>query len=90
MTHLDVLDHALKVEAVSLLVKVGVVVDLKARIFENWDVVAPGGGGDKNLLAGGEPLGKELSSDTESTGSRDGLGDGDLYYQKKKKKKVPG
>lgn len=81
MTHLDVVDHALKVEAVGLLVKVLVVVDLKARVLENWDVVAPSGGGDKDLLAGGEPLGKELSSDTESTGSGNGLGDGDLYYQ---------
>ena len=76
--YLDVGDHALKVEAVGLLVKVLVVVDLEAGILEDWDVVAPGGGGDKDLLAGGEPAGKEFTSDAKSTSSRDGLGNSNL------------
>lgn len=62
-------------------------VDLEAGILEDWDVVAPGGGGDKDLLGGREPAGKEFTSDAKSTGTGDGLGNGDLLKKKSKEKK---
>lgn len=62
-------------------------VDLEAGILEDWDVVTPSGGGDKDLLGGREPTGKEFTSDAKSTGTGDGLGDGDLLKKKSKEKK---
>jgi hypothetical protein len=85
--YLDVGNHALKVKSVGVLVKVLVVVDLEAGILEDWDVVAPGRGGDKDLLGGREPTGKEFTSDAKSTSTGDRLGNSNLSTRRIKEKK---
>jgi hypothetical protein len=74
---LDVSNHTLEVETDSLLVVVAVLLDLKTGVVEDSLVVSPRRLRDVDLLLAREELGEESSSDTKSTGTRDGLGDGD-------------
>jgi hypothetical protein len=76
MTHLDVPLHTLEIEPDSLLVKVAVLLDLQSRVFGNGDVVSPSRGGEVQCLGTWVESGKEGSTDPQSTGTRDGLGDG--------------
>jgi hypothetical protein len=76
-THLDVPLHALEVKTDSLLVKVAVLLDLKTRVFGDRDVVSPSRSRQVKSLGAGEESSKESGTDTESTGTRDGLGDGE-------------
>lgn len=71
----EVLDEAVKVQGNVLLVVVSVGNGLDASLAEDSLVVGPGGVREEDLLLG-EELGNELSADTESTGTGDGLGDG--------------
>ena len=75
---LEVLNHALKVEADGVLVVVAVLLDLEARVLEDGLVVGPGRGGDADLLLARVPAVEELAADAEGTGAGDGLGDGEL------------
>lgn len=77
---LDVLLHGLKVETNSLGVKVAVLLCLEAGTLGDGVVVAPGGVGDVDGLAG-VVLGKELHADAEGTGSREGLSVRELVHQ---------
>jgi hypothetical protein len=74
---LDVSNQTLKVEADGLLVIVAVLLNLKAGVVEDGLVVSPRRLRDVDLLFTREELGEESGTDTESTGTRDGLGDGD-------------
>lgn len=74
---LDVSNHTLEVETDGLLVVVAVLLDLKTGVVEDGFVVGPRRLRDVDLLLTREELGEESSSNTESTGTRDGLGDGD-------------
>lgn len=74
---LDVSNQTLKVKTDGLLVVVAVLLDLKTGMVEDGLVVSPRGGRDVDLLLAREELLEESSTDTEGTGTRDGLGDGD-------------
>lgn len=50
--------------------------DLETRVLGDRNVVAPGRSREVECFGTGEPSGQECSSDTEGTGSRDGLSDG--------------
>ncbi|KAI6768913.1 hypothetical protein HG531_011102 [Fusarium graminearum] len=74
---LDISNQALEVKADGLLVVVAVLLNLEAGVVEDGLVVCPRRLGDVDLLFAREELGEESGTDTESTGTRDGLGDGD-------------
>lgn len=74
---LDVSNQTLEVKADGLLVVVAVLLDLKTGMVEDGLVVSPRRGRDVDLLLAGEELLEESSTNTEGTGTRDGLGDGD-------------
>jgi hypothetical protein len=59
LAHLDVLLHALKVEPDGLLVKVGVLLDLEARVLGDRGVVTPWRGGEVDGLGVGVESGLE-------------------------------
>jgi hypothetical protein len=75
---LQVSDHTLVVKGDGVLVVVAVVLGLEAGILEDSLVVGPGRGRDANLLLAGTPALEESSSEAESAGAGDGLGDGEL------------
>ena len=75
-TYLDVPLHTLEIEPDSLLVKVAVLLDLQSRVFGNGNVVSPSRSREIQSLCAGVESGKEGSTDPQSTGTRDGLGDG--------------
>jgi hypothetical protein len=52
--------------------------NLQADGLSDGDVVSPGWVGDPDVLDARVELGEEASSDSETSRSRDGLGDGDL------------
>lgn len=74
---LDVLLHGGEVEANSLGVKVAVLVGVEASALGDGVVVTPGRRGKVDVLVG-VVLSKELHTDAEGTGTRKGLGDGEL------------
>lgn len=75
LSTLDISNHALKVKTNGVLVVVSVLRDLESRVGEDGTVVGPRWVWDVDLLCAWVPLCEELSSDAESTGARDGLGD---------------
>jgi hypothetical protein len=77
-THLEVFLQACKVKTDSLLVKVSVALDLKARITENGCVVAPRWHREVNGLGWLIVSRQESTSDSQSTSARDRLGDCNL------------
>lgn len=74
---LDVLHHALKVQADGLLVVVPVLLDGEAGLGEDGVVVGPRGVGDVDVLGAGVEGAEEGGGDAQGAGARDGLGDGD-------------
>jgi hypothetical protein len=75
-THFKVLSQALEVKGDILLVVVSVLGDFEARVLENRRVVSPRRSRQEDLLGTGVEALQERATDTEGTGSRDGLGDG--------------
>lgn len=73
---LEVFNQSIEVEANGLLVVVAVVDRGDASILEDGLVVGPGRSGNADLLLAAVPALEELGTDTESTSSRNGLGDG--------------
>lgn len=74
---LDVLNHALKVEANGVLVVVSVLLHLQSRVLEHGIVVSPAGGGDVDGLCARVESLEEGTAYSQSASSGDGLGDGD-------------
>jgi hypothetical protein len=74
---LDISNQTLKVQADGFLVVVAVLLNLEAGVVEDGLVVSPRRLGNVDLLFAREELGEESGTDTESTGTRDGLSDGD-------------
>ena len=72
----DVGEHALKVQADGVLVVVGVLLDLQARVLENGAVVGPRRVRDVDGLGAGEVAGEEGAADAQGARAGDGLGDG--------------
>lgn len=72
---LDVGDQTLEVKTNGLLVVVAVLSDLEAGVREDSLVVGPTGVGKVDLLRAGVELLQERTTDTEGTGTGDGLGD---------------
>lgn len=73
---LHVGNHALKVEANSILVVVAVLLDLEAGVGEDGLVVGPRGGRDENLLVTGVEALEESGADSQGTSAGDGLRNG--------------
>ena len=74
---LDVGDHAIEVQANSVLVVVPVLLDLEAGVLEDGGVVRPRGSGDIDGLRVRVVALEEGAADAKGTGTGDGLGDGD-------------
>ena len=74
---LEIRNQTLKVKPNGVLIVVAVLLDLEAGILEDGTVVRPAGGWDVDLLSVGIESLEERSSNAESTGSRDGLGNSD-------------
>jgi hypothetical protein len=72
---LDVLDETLKVQTDGVLVVVAVLLDLEAGVLENGVVVGPAGVGQVDLLRARVEALEESTTNAESTGTGDGLGD---------------
>ena len=72
---LDVGNQTLEVQANGVLVVVAVLLDLKAGVLENGVVVGPAGVGKVDLLRVGVEALQESTTNSQGTGSRDGLGD---------------
>lgn len=74
---LEVSSQTLEVKTNGLLVVVAVLLNLEAGVGEDGLVVGPRGGRDVDLLSTGVELLEEGGTNSQSTGSGDGLGDGD-------------
>ena len=72
---LDVGKQTLKVETDSVLVVVAVLLHLETGILKNSVVVGPAGSGEVDLLRVRVEALQESTTDSQSTGTRDGLGD---------------
>jgi hypothetical protein len=77
-TYMEIFQHAINVKTVGLLIKVGVLLQVKTSVLHDRDVVTPGRVGDDDVLGMGEPGVQESSTNTESTSTGDGLGNGKL------------
>lgn len=77
-SYLQILLQTSKVKADSLLVKVSVAADFKARVLENGCVVAPRGNGEIDNFRMRVVLGEECTSNAEGSCARDRLGNGNL------------
>lgn len=73
---LEVLNQTLKVQTNGVLVVVAVLVNLEAGVLEDGIVVGPAGGRNIDLLRVRVETLEESTSDAQSTGTGDGLGDG--------------
>jgi hypothetical protein len=76
--NLEILLQAGKIKTDGLLVKVPVTADLETGITENGSVVSPRWYGEVDSFIGREETAKESTANSERTGTRDGLGDGNL------------
>lgn len=72
---LDVGNQTLEVEANGVLVVVAVLGDLETGVGEDGLVVSPAGVGEVDLLRAGVELLEESTTNAQSTGTGDGLGD---------------
>jgi len=77
---LDVLNHALEVEANGVLVVISVLLHLQAGIVEDCIVVGPRGGGDVDGLCSRVVSLEESTTYPQGTSAGDGLGDGDSAF----------
>lgn len=72
---LDVGKQAIEVKANGVLVVVAVLVNLQTGVLEDSGVVGPAGGGEVDLLRVRVEALQESSTDSQSAGTGDGLGD---------------
>jgi hypothetical protein len=74
----EIFQHAINVKTVGLLIKVGVLLQVKTSVLHDRDMVTPGRVRNDDVLGMGEPGVQESSTNTESTSTGDGLGNGKL------------
>ena len=77
--YLDILFQSSKVQTDGLLIEVPVLTDLEAGVTEDGSVVTPGWRREVDDLSGREEASQEGSSNSEGSGTRKRLGNGNLF-----------